>query len=76
MTKKNKEEYVVVLAKTFPKLKDAKVLDNPVDDAPVVCEIAPGKRLQIISKPNKKFYGVGISNSVVGFIRRDDVKTE
>lgn len=76
MIKKNKEEYVIVLAKKLPKPKDAKVLDNPVDDAPVVCEIAPGKRLQVISKPNKNFYGVGISNSVVGFIRRDDVKTE
>lgn len=66
-----KEDFAVVISE-----KDARVLDNPVEDSPVVCELSKGKRVRIISKPNKKFYGVSISNSVVGFIRRDDVKTE
>lgn len=66
-----KEDFAVVISE-----EDARVLDNPVEDSPVICELPKGKRVRIISKPNKSFYGVGISNSVVGFIRRDDVKTE
>ena len=69
--KTKKEEYAVVISE-----EDAKVLDNPVDGSPIICELAKGRKIKIISKPNKKFYGIGISNSVVGFIRREDVKTE
>ena len=69
--KTKKEEYAVVVSE-----KDAKVLDNPTEGSPIICEVRKGRRVKILSKPNKKFYGVGISNSVVGFIHRDDVKTE
>ena len=71
MKKTKKEEFAVVTSK-----EEAKVFDVPEEGAPIVCELSSGKKVKIISKPNKKFYGVGISNSVIGFIKRDDVKTE
>ena len=69
--KTKKKEFAIVISK-----KDVKVIDNPVAGSPVVCELSKGTKVKIISKPNKQFYGVGISNSVVGFISRNDVKTE
>lgn len=71
MTKKNKKEEFAVVIK-----EEADVTDNPVEGSPIVCLLSKKQRVKIISKPNKKFYGVGISNSVVGFVRKDDVKTE
>ena len=66
-----KEKFAIVISE-----KDAKVLDNPMVGSPVVCELSKGTKVKIISKPNKQFYGIGISNSVVGFVARKDVKTE
>lgn len=71
MAKRTKKEDYAVIIK-----EEAKVVDNPEEGSPVVCLLSRGNRVKIISKPNKKFYGVGISNSVVGFINREDVTTE
>lgn len=67
--KTKKDEWGVVISK-----KDVKVLDNPVEGSPLVCVLPVGQKVKIISKPNKKFYGVGVSPSVVGFVQRTDIK--
>lgn len=56
--------------------KEADVIDNPKKDSPLVCQVKAGNMVKIISKPNKYYYGVGISNTVVGFILREYVKVE
>lgn len=70
MAKKTKKATYAVVIK-----EEAKVVDNPVEKSPVVCLLSKGQKVKILSRP-KKFYGVGISNSVVGFIKREDVTTE
>lgn len=67
--KTKKEEWGTVISKG-----ESKVYDNPVDSAPMVCVLVPGQKIKILSKPNKKFYGIGVSPSVVGFVHRTDIK--
>ena len=70
MAKKTKKvEWGVVISE-----KDAKVFDNPEEGSPLVCVLPVRQKVKIISKPNKKFYGVGVSPSVVGFVQRTDIK--
>lgn len=56
--------------------KEADALDLPEDGAPIVCQLSAGRRVLILSKPNKRYYGIGISPSVVGFVRKEFVKAE
>lgn len=56
--------------------KEVRVLDTPENGAPLVCQIRAGKRVKVISKPNKNFIGIGITNSVVGFIPKDNIEME
>ena len=67
--KTKKEEWGIVISK-----KDARVIDNPEEGAPLVCQLPTGAKIKILSKPNKKFYGIGVSPSVVGFVHRTDIK--
>lgn len=69
--KTKKEEWGIVISEG-----DAKVFDNPEEGSPVVCELAKGQKVKIISKPNKKFYGIGVSPSIVGFIHKADIKVD
>ena len=56
--------------------EEAKVLDSPEVGSPVVCQIKAGTRVVVLSKPNKKFVGVGVSHSVLGFVAKEFVKAE
>lgn len=56
--------------------KDVDVLDNPAVGSPKICQLRPGRVVQVISKPNKKFIGIGITNSIIGFIPKDNLKVE
>lgn len=56
--------------------EEAKVLDSPEIGSPIVCQIKAGTRIVILSKPNKKFVGVGVSHSVLGFVEKEFVKAE
>ena len=69
--KTKKEEWGIVISE-----EDAKVFDNPEEGSPVVCELTKGQKVKIISKPNKKFYGIGVSPSIVGFIHKADIKVD
>lgn len=69
-SKKQKSSYGII------NRKEVNVVDNPRKGSPLVCQLKMGDKVKIISKPNKYYYGVGISNSVVGFVSRDYVETE
>lgn len=56
--------------------RDVKILDNPEINAGLVCEIPDGIKVKIVSKPNKQFYGIGVSESVVGFVQKEFLKVE
>ena len=56
--------------------KDIDVLDNPTVGSPTIWQLRPGRVVQVISKPNKKFIGIGITNSIIGFIPKDNLKVE
>ena len=70
MVKKNKTSYAVVVNTEL-----ANVLDFPEDKAPIVCQLSPGEKVEIISK-NKKYYKVQVSPSVTGYLDKDFVKVE
>ena len=61
---------------TIVNCEEVDVLDSPDIGSPLVCQLRAGKRIKIISKPNKNYYGVGITNSVVGFVEKDYVEAE
>ena len=61
---------------TIVNCEEVDVLDSPEIGSPLVCQLRAGKRIKIISKPNKNYYGVGITNSVVGFVEKDYVEAE
>ena len=61
---------------TIVNCEEADVLDSPEVGAPLVCQLRAGKRIKIISKPNKNYIGIGITNSVVGFVKKDYIETE
>lgn len=61
---------------TIVNCEEVDVLDSPEIGSPLVCQLRAGKRIKIISKPSKNYYGVGITNSVVGFVEKDYVEAE
>lgn len=56
--------------------KEANVLDNPEDGAPLVCQLKAGDVVKILSKPNRNYYSIGVSNSVIGFVSKDCIEAE
>ncbi len=69
--KKKKNSYGIII-----NCDEASVLDTPEDGSPLVCQLKAGDKVQILSKPNKNFFGVGISNSVIGFVSKKHIKAE
>ena len=70
MARKTKSGYGVIVNSD----KEVKVLDAPELGAPLVCQIPVGTKVKIVSTPNKSFYGIGVSQSVIGFIPKDNIK--
>lgn len=56
--------------------EEANVLDSPEAGSPIVCQIKAGTRVVVLSKPNKKFVGIGVSHSVLGFVAKEFIKAE
>ena len=56
--------------------EEANVLDAPEEGSPIVCQAKAGTKVVILSKPNRKFIGIGVSHSVLGFVKKEYVKTE
>ena len=71
ITKKKKSNFGVVIGE-----EEIDVLDNPEEGAPKACQISPGRKVKILSEPNKKYYGIGITKSVVGFVLKKNIKVE
>lgn len=69
--KKDKDQYGRIVNRT-----EVKVLDTPEDGAPFICQLSAGKRVKIVSKPNKNFVGIQISPSVYGFVKKEFIKAE
>ena len=69
--KKKKIDYGIIVD-----CKEANVLDTPEKGSPLVCQLKAGDKIKIVSKPNKYYYGVSVSNSVTGFVSREFVKVE
>lgn len=70
-TKKKTSDFGTIVGEN-----DADVFDNPTVDSPKVCQIKPGRVVRILSKPNKKFVGIGITNTVLGFVQKENIKVE
>lgn len=56
--------------------EEARVVDVPEDTAPIVCQLSAGTKVKIISKPNKRYYGIGVSPSVIGFVNKEFVEVK
>ena len=56
--------------------EETKVVDSPEEGSPTVCQIKAGTRVVILSKPNKRYIGIGVSHSVLGFVKKEYVKAE
>lgn len=69
--KKDKDQYGRIV-----NCPEAKVLDTPEVGSPLICQLSAGKRVKIISKPNKTFVGIQVSPSVYGFVKKDFIKAE
>lgn len=67
--KTNKTEYGVIVNCEF-----ADVLDTPEQGAPLICQLNAGRRVKKVSKPNKRFVGVEVTNSVIGFVDKEFIK--
>lgn len=68
--KKNSEWGIIV------NCEEARIYDSPDKSAPLVCQLRAGKRVKILSRPNRDFVGIGVTNSVVGFVLKDYIKAE
>ena len=56
--------------------EEAKILDAPEDGAPIICQAKAGTRIVILSKPNRKYLGIGVSHAVLGFVEKEFVEAE
>ena len=56
--------------------EEADVLDTPEHGAPKVGQLLAGRRVTIVSKPNKNFVGIQVSPAVFGFVLKEFVKAE
>lgn len=55
---------------------EANVVDTPEIGSPIVCQLSAGKRVKIVSKPNKNYVGVQVSPAVYGFVIKEFIKAE
>lgn len=69
--KKDKDQYGRIV-----NCSEVRVLDTPEVGAPYICQLSAGKRVKIVSKPNKTFVGIQVSPSVYGFVKKDFIKAE
>lgn len=69
ITKKKLSDYGVIVGN-----EEVDVLDNPEDGAPKVCQLHPGRTVRLLSKPNKKYLGIGVTKAVMGFVLKENVE--
>ena len=55
---------------------DVDVYDNPDLGSPKFCQIKPGRRVKVLSHPNKDFVGIEVTHAVVGFVLKKNIKME
>ena len=55
---------------------EAKVLDEPKEGTPVICELQNGRQVIVLSKPNKSFVEVKVTKTVSGFVMKDFIKVK
>lgn len=73
ISRKKKSNIGIIVSKDGA---DADVFDNPGEGSPKLCQIKPGRKVKVLSRPNKDFVGIEVTHAVVGFVLKKNIKVE